>query len=262
VRERREKDKTDNLILRSSRNRPQNAPTDTPSRFGGSGNTLGSESQAGEVIPDPTSSAPRPVTRILTFWRDGFSIEDGPLMRYDDPANQEILKAIQSGRAPLSIMNVEPGQPTEVNIFKRMEEDYVPPKKAKVAFGGQGNRLGSPTVGTESSAAAAPPSSSIPTTASSGATAAPPATVSIDDAQPTVNMQIRLGDGTRLVSRFNTTHTVGDIYAFVRASSPASAARNWTLLTTFPNKTLSDHGAIIGDTSELRRGAVIVQKWE
>ena len=25
-----------------------------------------------------------PVTRNLTFWKDGFSIEDGPLMRYDE----------------------------------------------------------------------------------------------------------------------------------------------------------------------------------
>jgi UBX domain-containing protein 1 len=25
--------------------------------------------------------------RRLTFWRDGFIVEDGPLMRYDDPAS-------------------------------------------------------------------------------------------------------------------------------------------------------------------------------
>ena len=45
--------------------------------------------------------------RHLTFWRDGFSVEDGPLMKYDDPANQEILTAIKAGyaasRAPPSI---------------------------------------------------------------------------------------------------------------------------------------------------------------
>lgn len=35
--------------------------------------------------------------RHLTFWRDGFSVEDGPLMKYDDPANQEILTAIKAG---------------------------------------------------------------------------------------------------------------------------------------------------------------------
>lgn len=39
------------------------------------------------------------VTRHLTFWRNGFSVEDGPLLRYDDPANEEFLKAINSGYA-------------------------------------------------------------------------------------------------------------------------------------------------------------------
>lgn len=38
-----------------------------------------------------------PQVRHLTFWKDGFSIEDGPLMKYDDPANKEILAAIKAG---------------------------------------------------------------------------------------------------------------------------------------------------------------------
>jgi hypothetical protein len=35
--------------------------------------------------------------RHLTFWREGFSVEDGELMRYDDPANEQILAEINSG---------------------------------------------------------------------------------------------------------------------------------------------------------------------
>lgn len=37
--------------------------------------------------------------RHLTFWKDGFSIEDGDLMRYDE--HKDLLAAIQSGCAPL-----------------------------------------------------------------------------------------------------------------------------------------------------------------
>jgi len=33
----------------------------------------------------------------MTFWKNGFSIEDGPLMSYDDPANAEILQQLKSG---------------------------------------------------------------------------------------------------------------------------------------------------------------------
>lgn len=35
--------------------------------------------------------------RHLHLWSDGFSIEDGPLMRYDEPGNQELLRSIQQG---------------------------------------------------------------------------------------------------------------------------------------------------------------------
>jgi hypothetical protein len=35
--------------------------------------------------------------RHLTFWRNGFTIEDGPLLSYDDPQNQEFLQAIKTG---------------------------------------------------------------------------------------------------------------------------------------------------------------------
>jgi hypothetical protein len=35
--------------------------------------------------------------RYLTFWRDGFSVEDGELRRYDDPAQAQILSEINVG---------------------------------------------------------------------------------------------------------------------------------------------------------------------
>jgi UBX domain-containing protein 1 len=35
--------------------------------------------------------------RNITFWRDGFSIEDSELRRYDDPAQAQILSEINAG---------------------------------------------------------------------------------------------------------------------------------------------------------------------
>jgi len=37
------------------------------------------------------------VTRTITLWRDGFQVEDGELMRYDDPDNIQILENINAG---------------------------------------------------------------------------------------------------------------------------------------------------------------------
>ncbi|KAA8906096.1 hypothetical protein FN846DRAFT_949148 [Sphaerosporella brunnea] len=232
-------------------------------RFTGSGHTLGSDSTPSVTVGSPTAPEPEtlpPVTRTLTFWRNGFSVEDGPLMRYDDPANREILQGIERGRAPLSLMNVQPGQPADVNVFKRMDEDYIPPKKKFVPFSGQGQRLGSLTPGESLSTPAAAPATPLaapPAAPSSVQPAAP--TVSVDMSAPNTSLQIRLGDGTRLVSRFNHTHTVGDIYAFVNASSIGSRSRAYVLQTTFPNKELMDHAQTLKEAGLLN--ALVVQKW-
>jgi UBX domain-containing protein 1 len=194
----------------------------------------------------------------LTFWRDGFSVEDGPLMRYDDPANREILQGIERGRAPLSLMNVQPGQPADVSVFKRMDEDYVPPKKKFVPFSGQGQRLGSLTPGeTHPDLAAAAPAAAPAAAASSSQPAGP--SVNLDSSAPTTNLQIRLGDGTRLVSRFNHTHTIGDVYAFVNASSVSSRSRAYVLQTAFPTTELKDHAQTLKEAGLIN--SVVIQRW-
>ena len=49
------------------------------------------------VLLAPSRPTEERAIRQLTFWRDGFSIEDGPLLRYDDPENGATLKAIDQG---------------------------------------------------------------------------------------------------------------------------------------------------------------------
>lgn len=83
------------------------------------------------------------------------------------------------------------GQPVEVRVAKRQDEDYTPPPKAPPKpFEGTGNRLGSPAAYTVPS----PAPGAFPASAS---TATAP---TIDENQPTTNIQIRLGDGTRYVT--------------------------------------------------------------
>lgn len=199
---------------------------------------------------------PQRVQRTLHFWTDGFSVDDGELFRSDDPRNAEILDGIRQGRAPLSIMNVLPGQEVDVQI-KQHDEKYVRPKPKYKPFAGPGQRLGSPTPGVVG--ATTPPATTGAESAQSPAqSAAPP----VDESQPTVTLQIRLGDGTRLTSRFNTSHTIGTVYDFVSAASPASQSRPWVLMTTFPSKELTDKSAVLGDLAEFKRGGVVVQKWQ
>jgi UBX domain-containing protein 1 len=226
--------------------------------------TLGADDTPSQAIPDPHAEIPQPVPRAhreLHLWRDGFSVDDGPLFRYDDPANARTLEMINTGHAPLHILNVEHGQEVDVEVHPHKDEDYKQPKKKFTPFGGQGQRLGSPTPGVTSTPSPAPVAASS-TTAASASTASAQPSVDIDSSTPTITLQIRLGDGTRLQSRFNTTHTVGDVYSFVDAANPASQQREYALMTTFPSKDLTDKSQVLGDMAEFKRGGVVVQKWK
>ncbi|KAA1473324.1 SEP-domain-containing protein [Dentipellis sp. KUC8613] len=242
-------------------------PSSGSSFFSGGGHTLGSDEVDSTFIPDPNAPLQQEeeqetAIRHLTFWRDGFSIEDGELMRYDDPAHAQILNEINSGRAPPSILNVLPGQPVEVRITKRLNEDFVPPAHAPSApFAGSGHRLGSP-LPTFSSIAGA--SGSAPAASSSTAHAEPDSVgantkFEVDQTKPTTSVQVRLADGTRMVCRMNLTHTVGDIRNFINASRPENLSRAYTINTTFPNRVLDDNSATIESAG--LANSVVLQRW-
>jgi len=158
--------------------------------------------------PPPPAEEEETQVRHLTFWRNGFSIEDGPLMSYDDPANKELLEAIHSGRAPPSLFGVRYNQPLQVMVDQKTNEDYVKPKPVAKAFGGSGNRLGSPApeaAGSGSSTPARMPggfgqaasgtsSGSAPSASQSGPSGA---SFELDDSKPSTSIQVRLGDGTK-----------------------------------------------------------------
>lgn len=144
--------------------------------------------------------------------------------------------------------------------LEQHSEKYVQPKKKYTPFSSGGQRLGSPTPGI-SSRTPEPAPAPAPAAAPAAAATTQAAAVDLNESQPTISLQIRLGDGTRLPARFNTTHTIGDVYSFVTASNPQSRTRSWALMTTFPSKELSDKSQVLGDLSEFKRGGVVVQKW-
>ncbi|KAK8843485.1 hypothetical protein IAR55_007144 [Kwoniella newhampshirensis] len=207
-------------------------------------------------------------TRRLTFWRNGFSIEDGPLMAYDDPENQRLLAAIEGGRAPPNVFGVRYDQRLNVEVAQRRKEDYQPPpKKPAQPFGGSGNRLGSVTPEVQGSPGAVPGgfpqgilaggSSSSGAAIPSGASAGASAKFEVDESKPTTNVQLRLGDGTRLVAKVNLSHTVDDLRNYVSLARPSS--RPFVLQTTFPSRELSDPSETI-EAAKLQN-AVVVQRY-
>ncbi|KAI5857486.1 SEP-domain-containing protein [Durotheca rogersii] len=240
-----------------------------PSAFRGSGQTLGGEDTPSRIIPDPLapaggagsargSRAPGEVQeRTLHLWRDGFSIDDGELRRFDDPANAEALRMIREGRAPTHLMNVRYDEPLDVKLQQHNEE-YRPLPKVYRPFGGSGRRLGSPVPG-ESAVTVGPAPATSATTVGASPPAASPGT-SVDESQPTIMIRIQMLDGTRLPARFNTSHTVNDVYEFISRASPGLSAGGWVLATTFPNKDHTDKSLVLGEMAEFKRGGTAVVK--
>jgi UBX domain-containing protein 1 len=211
---------------------------DAKPKFTGSGFKLGSdEVPGGKVASDDhkedgdDEDGAETVVRTLTFWRNGFSIDDGPLIPINDPRCQEILEAINSGRAPLHLFNVKQGQQAEVRVADRKGEDFVAPKKTLKAFSGSGQRLGALVPNDKSASSAAAADTQVPAVNS--------VKMEVDASKPVTSVQIRLADGTRLVSKFNLTHTVSDLVKFIQASRPG-APTQFQLQTQFPTKVLSD----------------------
>lgn len=63
----------------------------------------------------------------------------------------------------------------------------------------------------------------------------------VDESKPTTSIQLRLHDGSRMVARMNTHHTVQDIRRFIRASRPDMTGP-YQLLTGFPPAPIADEG--------------------
>lgn len=228
------------------------------SHFTGNAHTLGGDDVPSQVIPGETPRQPTErLKRILHFWADGFSVDDGDLYRFDDPANARILQDIRSGRAPLAIMNVLPGQEVDVSVIPHDGENFVKPKPAYKPFAGQGQRLGSPTPGISGPNTMPGAFTNNVPSSSSAPTQQPVAQV--DESKPIVTLRISLGSGTRLTSRFNTDQTIGDVYDFVRRAE--AGGRNFVLQTTFPTKEFTDQSQALGDIPEFKRGGAVIQKF-
>lgn len=219
-------------------------------RFDGIGYKLG-DSVTPSAQVGSRSTAPKRLEkaiREITFWKEGFQVGDGPLYRYDDPANSTYLSELNSGRAPISLLNVEYGQDVDVNVTKKLDESFVPPKRKIGGFHGEGKRLGSPVS----------PEYEQPTTINQVEEKKEEVKpMEQEEEQGNATVQIRLADGRRIVKKFESTAPVEVIYSFVKGET--SSSREFTLNHAFPVKAIDDLQQSIKDAGLVN--SVVVQRW-
>jgi len=214
-----------------------------PERFTGGGYKLGSDANDSVYYGSTTSEQKKDkVKRMITFWKNGFSIDDGPLMDYKK--HQNVLKNLEEGYAPTELFNIKRGEELSVEVSHRMNEDYVPPPKKLKPFEGVGQKLGSFVPGVDVSSPPPPQKDK-----------QPEGKVEVDESQPTTTLQIRLSNGSREMATFNYTHTVGDVMAYIKSINPNS--RPFVIKTSFPNKEYHDVDQTLKDADLL--DAVVIQ---
>eukprot|EP00270_Netrium_digitus_P004300 TRINITY_DN15317_c0_g2_i3.p1 TRINITY_DN15317_c0_g2~~TRINITY_DN15317_c0_g2_i3.p1 ORF type:complete len:242 (-),score=81.20 TRINITY_DN15317_c0_g2_i3:145-870(-) len=127
---------------------------------------------------------------------------------------------------------------------------------AAAPFQGQGQKLGSST-----SPAAA---TSKPAAAPAGAAATAAGTgdgkwEGVDESKASTSIQIRLPNGTRLVGKFNLSHTVADIKTFIRASSSSLGGlpTQMQLAIAYPPKLLSSDTQTIEEAGLLNAAITV-----
>ncbi|KAJ7668904.1 hypothetical protein B0H17DRAFT_1335872 [Mycena rosella] len=216
--------------------------------FSGSGHTLGSDDVPSAFVPDPTVPADpalTPATHWLTFWHDGFTIEDGPLMRYDE--HGEILAVINEGCICLVAPCVSlPSFCLSLPPCFLIRILASPTLLGVEVVGASGMRLGTPVLGFSGASSsssffssAAPTSvattsvtTNTKTTTTTAAIGAKPLTV--DESALVAQMQARLANGGRLLARLNTTHTVADLRAVIDASMNCNARTSIAVFLFLP----------------------------
>ncbi|XP_031276311.1 plant UBX domain-containing protein 4-like [Pistacia vera] len=223
-------------------------PSSSSKAFSGTARLL-----TGETVPSAPSqpSQPEEVVHNITFWRNGFTVDDGPLRRMDDPANASFLESIMRSECPRELATPDGRGGVHVQLNKR-DEEYSEQPKRRSSFQGVGRTLGSSATPAETV--------SEPSAGVTSLTSAPLPSLGlvVDSSSPTTSIQLRLADGTRMVSRFNYNHTIRDIHAFIDASRPGGS-RNYQLQAMgFPPKQLTDLNQTIEQAGIAN--SVVIQK--
>ncbi|XP_009281037.1 PREDICTED: NSFL1 cofactor p47 [Aptenodytes forsteri] len=225
--------------------------TSKPKPFAGGGYRLGAtpEEESAYVAGERRQNSAQDVHVVLKLWKSGFSLDSGELRSYQDPSNAQFLDDIRRGEVPAELRRLARGGQVNLDMEDHRDEEYVKPKSVFKAFTGEGQKLGSTApqvMGTSSPAQQAENEAK----ASSA--------IAIDESEPITNIQIRLADGGRLVQKFNHNHRIRDIRLFIVDARPAMAATSFVLMTTFPNKELTDENQTLKEANLLN--AVIVQR--
>lgn len=205
------------------------------------------------LATDHTNSSETPPDQsqnrhIITMYRSGFTVDNGPYRRLDDPANAEFLQSLAHGRTPREFGS---SSEIQVGLVDKRQEEYNPnaettqPQQQQVqSFSGVGEAVGSGASSEEGSHVIDP---NVTTTDQKDD----------EDASDKTSIQIRLLSSKRLVVKISKSATVNQLVMKINASGKAGT-EPYVLSAGYPPRILKEMGATIAEAG--LAGASVTQK--
>jgi UBX domain-containing protein 1 len=203
----------------------------------------------------PDSSS-RPPSRTITLYRSGFTVDNGPLRRLDDPANGEFLRDLAKGIVPKELQRDASAEELTVGLIDKRHLEYDQDVSSAgvsgsttttTSFVGEGQSLGRASRVHAQGGIISPPTCSDTTVE---------VPVPVKEDEPTTVIQVRLLNGKRLRVRINTSATIEDLVQHIHASGDAGS-EDYVLSAGFPPKVLEDLSLTIEESG--LKGAQVIQ---
>lgn len=224
-----------------------------------------------ETPSNGTSGEPSPggpPSRTITLYRSGFTIDNGPLRRLDDPSNSEFLRDLAKGVVPRELQLDDDNNAASsggsgagsaaagsgdrtVGLVDKRHMEYeddtatgggntasAPASAARESFMGEGQSLGTSTPTSATGGIIAPPPATDTTTSTTTTTTNTTVPI-VDETKPTTVIQVRLINGRKLRIKINTSAPIRDLVHMVNASGDAGVVA-YVLSAGFPPRVLED----------------------
>lgn len=186
----------------------------------------------------------------ITFYRNGFTVDNGPLRSFDDPKSKEILEAMDKGFVPRELSGN--AKRVAVKLNDKKKEDYVSPKEEFKAFQSAGRVIGpglegntSPIRSDHNQQQQQQQQQYMKNTA---------AVMSVDETKPMTSVQLRLPDGSTIKTKINVDQTIGDLFIYIEK---LIGLQQFKAATTFPKKQLTDKTETI-EKANLKNSVIMI----
>jgi len=166
----------------------------------GTAHQLGEKGKVSKTIVVESKQDKR---RIIVFYKDCFTLDDGPPRKFDDPANKVFLDSIKAGMYPPEIQP-RYGEEIEVELIDKKGEDWKPTPKDIKRFDGTAQSMGA--------------------SKSVSASTARAKTIVVDTGKPQGSIKVRFFDGSNQVVKVNHEHTILDLKCHLESIKPCNKA--------------------------------------